>query len=149
IIVFAMGSEGDVNPPLAIAKRLISRGQRVTFVAHEYFRAYVESLGVEFAGFGQRDEYIKFNTDKELWRRGVWFKTSVRMLLDSLPETWRAIDDRFIPGRTLAIATPQTIAARLAREKLGIPLVTLHIGTNILRSCFEWDGRAIPSALLP
>ena len=46
--IIAIGSRGDVQPFLGLSLGLIDRGHRVTLMAHENFRAFIESYGVDF-----------------------------------------------------------------------------------------------------
>ena len=46
--IIAIGSRGDVQPFVALALGLLDRGHRVTLMAHENFKAFVEGYGIEF-----------------------------------------------------------------------------------------------------
>ncbi len=52
VVVTSFGSDGDVNPLLAIAAALVRRGVAVTFVANPFYERRVKSTGSRFVGAG-------------------------------------------------------------------------------------------------
>src|ERR1700691_157990 len=46
--IIAIGSRGDVQPFVALSLGLLRKGNRVTLMAHENFRAFVEAHGIDF-----------------------------------------------------------------------------------------------------
>ncbi len=54
----AYGSVGDIYPMLAIAQQLKARGERVLFVANEYFAEAVRRADVPYAQAGTRQEQL-------------------------------------------------------------------------------------------
>ena len=46
--IIAVGSRGDVQPFVGLALGLIGRGHRVTVMAHENFKGFVEGYGLAF-----------------------------------------------------------------------------------------------------
>src|SRR5262245_22903452 len=52
VVVTSAGSNGDFNPPLAIAAALARRGVEVTFVANPFYEARVRKAGCRFVGAG-------------------------------------------------------------------------------------------------
>ena len=58
------GSEGDLNPPLAIGKALQQLGGEVDFIANPFFEQKVRSEGLRFVGagpFADLDNILKVN----------------------------------------------------------------------------------------
>jgi rhamnosyltransferase subunit B len=52
VVVTSFGSDGDVNPLLAIADALVRRGVTVTFVANPFYQQRVQRTGSRFVGAG-------------------------------------------------------------------------------------------------
>lgn len=46
--IIAIGSRGDVQPFVALSLGLLRKGNRVTLMAHENFRSFIEGFGVDF-----------------------------------------------------------------------------------------------------
>jgi UDP:flavonoid glycosyltransferase YjiC (YdhE family) len=55
------------------------------------------------------------------------------------------IADLQVPGRTMLVAPPTSFGARIAREKLGIPLATVHLAPAGIQSVYQTP--AIPPLL--
>src|SRR5439155_15441838 len=67
ILLFALGSHGDVHPFVGIGIRLRERGHHVAVAANEYFKPLVDHAGLEFLSIGTADEYKTLATSAELW----------------------------------------------------------------------------------
>ena len=67
ILLFALGSHGDVHPFVGIGIRLRERGHQVAVAANEYFKPLVEHAQLEFIQCGTADEYTQLATNPELW----------------------------------------------------------------------------------
>lgn len=52
IVIMIVGSRGDVQPYLALAKKLIEHGHRVRLATHETFSSFVREAGVQFFNIG-------------------------------------------------------------------------------------------------
>lgn len=52
IVIMIVGSRGDVQPYIALGKRLIADGHRVRLASHETFRSFVNEHGLEFFDIG-------------------------------------------------------------------------------------------------
>ncbi len=62
IAILIVGSRGDVQPFLPIARRLARDGHRVRLATHAAFREFVESHGIEFFPLaGDPRELMEYN----------------------------------------------------------------------------------------
>src|SRR6185369_2282174 len=52
----------------------------------------------------------------------------------ALAPTYEAVCRLYEPGRTVVVASTLGLGARLAQEKLGVPLLTVHLSPMALRS---------------
>ncbi|KAL1723971.1 hypothetical protein EV715DRAFT_245583 [Schizophyllum commune] len=52
IVIMIVGSRGDVQPYVALGKRLKQDGHRIRIASHENFRSFVNDNGLEFYGIG-------------------------------------------------------------------------------------------------
>jgi UDP:flavonoid glycosyltransferase YjiC (YdhE family) len=62
---------------------------------------------------------------------------------------YRLIEHRFASTDTILVAPPMSFGARLAQEKLGLPLVTLNVETTNFRTSHVSPGRDATRFLLP
>jgi UDP:flavonoid glycosyltransferase YjiC (YdhE family) len=134
-IVVGLGTAGDVNPMLGVARWMRARGHRVTLIANDVFGKNLRSQGVEFVSLGSADEYEDVLNHPLLWHwRCGWRTTVDRLIAPALRPVYAAIRERYVPGQTLVAASTLALGARVARESLGVPLATLHIAPTMLRS---------------
>lgn len=61
IIIYALGTSGDINPMIGIGKLMKVRGYLVTFLTSDYFKELIENSGFEFVRVGTREEYLRGN----------------------------------------------------------------------------------------
>src|SRR5262249_40873282 len=55
-------------------------------------------------------------------------------MLRTLPAVYEYLRDHFVPGETVVGAQVTALGARLAQEKLGVPMATIHLQPTVLRS---------------
>ena len=58
IVVFLVGSRGDVQPYISLGQRLIAHGHRVRIATHGRFADFVRGHGLEFASIGGDPEAL-------------------------------------------------------------------------------------------
>lgn len=147
VLMFAMGSAGDIHPFAGIGQALRKRGHRVTFVANSYFEPVALESGLEFIGSGSSEEYLETLRNPDLWQSGKGFKVMFEKMLDAMTMAYELIASLF-DRRTIVAAPSAAFGARLANEKLGVPLVSVNVEVNIFRSEYEFAGWNLPKPLL-
>lgn len=156
-IVIGLGSAGDVHPNVGLALALQRRGFDVRFVATAVFRSLADSVGLAFTGLGTEEEYLDALRDPDLWHPVRSFSLVARkLILPSLRPVYQLIEEHCRRGPTVVAAPGFAFGARLAQEKLGVPLATVHLQPVILRSvvqpaCFGFPDllNLMPRALRP
>ena len=127
IHLVAVGSHGDVLPILALGVELIRRGHGVVLAAPAPFEGLARRAGVPFHGLGTRDTYEQAMREPDLWhpRRGVG--TLFGGLSDLTEQTyhWLAQQHRRL-REGLVVASSLSLGARIAQEKLGLNVITVH-----------------------
>ena len=136
IVVMAVGSRGDVQPFIPIARRLAER-HRVRVATHREFRPMVEQAGLEFYPLGgnphQLMEYIVKTGGSILPTRvdQIWDDVPKKraMIAEILESTWRACTeaDPERPGAPpfradAIVANPPSYGHIHCAEALHIPL---------------------------
>jgi UDP:flavonoid glycosyltransferase YjiC (YdhE family) len=138
IILFTIGSHGDVHPFVGIGVALRRRGHDVTLITNEHFRALAERAGLGFAALGSENQFQALMHDPDLWHPTRGFDAVfLRGVLPCLKEAYERIEQHYVPGQTVMAASSLGFAARCAQEKLGIPTATVHISPAVLRSAYE------------
>mgnify|MGYP000999447152 CR=1 FL=1 len=135
ILLVPLGSSGDVNPFLWMGKILQAHGHRVRILANSHFDSAARMAGVELVPIGSREEYEAMIQDPVVWhpRRGTpYVLRSASSLAIRYFERIRDLT-RDEPD-TLLIGSALAFGARLAREKLGLKLLSAHLQPSLFRS---------------
>ncbi len=137
-IVFGLGSAGDVHPNVGLALALRRRGHHVLLVAASIFRSLAQRVGLEFIGLGTEDEYHAALHDPDMWHPYRAFSVVARRLIVPwMRPVYEVIAKHYEPGRTVVAAPGTAFGARIAQERLGGPLATVHLQPIMLRSTLE------------
>ena len=129
-----LGSHGDVLPFLALASALKRRGHAVALAAPAPFGGLAKRAGVDFHALGTQADYERTIRHPDLWhpRRGV------APLLQTLSSATEPVFDwlrtRWSAEGGVVVASPNSLGARVAQDKLGLPLVTLHVAPFLIES---------------
>ena len=137
-IVIGLGSAGDVHPNIGLALALRQRGHRVILVAAEVFRPLAERAGLDFVGLFNDEQYLAAIHDPDLWHPVRSFSVVAKRLI--LPVTrlvYGIIEANLNAGPTVVAAPGTAFGARIAQEKLGVALATVHIQPTMLRSAIQ------------
>ncbi|KAI5118322.1 hypothetical protein M0805_006605 [Coniferiporia weirii] len=134
IVIMIVGSRGDVQPFLALAKRLVQDGHRVRIATHGTFRSFVTENGLEFFDIGGNPEdlmsYMVKNPGlvpglESIMNGDIGQKR--KMLKGMLEGCWRSCFEADLEtGESFAadaiISNPPAFAHVHCAEALGIPL---------------------------
>jgi rhamnosyltransferase subunit B len=149
ILMFGLGTHGDLYPVIAVGKALRQRGHRVRIVANDYFETTIRKADLEFVSDGKREDYIRVTQDPDLWT----FPAGLRILLTAcanhMVNSYDFVLNNHITGKTVVICSNALWGARIANEKWGIPLTTLHFHPLALRSLNQDLGFGLPRILQP
>lgn len=136
VLLPTLGSAGDVHPFLAIGQTLQARGHAVEVMTNPVFRPVVEAAGLAFHAVGTTAQYDDALSSPKLWHPvdgfGVFWR---RMARHAMAPVYERIKNQAAQGPCVVLATPLMLGARLAQEKLGVPLVTAYTAATMLRSC--------------
>lgn len=138
VVVIGLGSAGDVHPNVGLALALRRRGHDVLLVAPSVFRSLGEHVGLRFAALLSDDEYHAAIRDPDLWHPFRSFSVVAhRLILPTLRPVYQIIEKYWEPGRTVVAAPGFAFGARIAQEKLGVPLATIHLQPIMFRSTIQ------------
>ena len=128
VIVIPIGSSGDVHPLLGIAIKLRERGHDVVFVTNEHFKPLADKAGLAFEALGTAEEYHNAINDPDIWHptKGTQ-KVLEWSLLGLLNKSYDIVARHHVPGETILIGAALCLGARIAHDKLNVPLVTTQL----------------------
>lgn len=132
------GSAGDVFPILGLALALRERGHDILFATNDHFRVLVESHGLPFEPLGTEADFQACISNPDLWHPQRAFGHVFRCMQPIVKRQY-AIHEECAArgGDVVAISNCLGFGALLAREKLRIPLVTLHVQPAVIWSRYE------------
>lgn len=134
IKLVAVGSHGDVLPFIGLGAELVRRGHAAVLAAPAPFAQLAARAHLPFHALGTRADYERTVAVPDLWhpRRGAF------VLFDQLAPTTEQTYDWLArtsdPGETLVVASTLGLGARVAQDKLGLPVVTVHVMPLLVES---------------
>jgi UDP:flavonoid glycosyltransferase YjiC (YdhE family) len=143
IIAVALGSYGDVHPVVGVCRALQSRGHSIDFIANPLYEELVLSSGFEFHAVGEADDFLGVTRNPRMWK----LRHGARILGEGLilPYMRPVFENirRLRRADSIAIAPATAFGARIAKEALGVRLVTLDLQPVLFRSDFDSPGLPI------
>ncbi|HTR59628.1 MAG TPA: glycosyltransferase [Casimicrobiaceae bacterium] len=135
VILAPVGTTGDVLPFVAIALRLKERGHRIVVAASGGHRSMLDAAGVEMIETLDEKADAAALDHPNFWRptRGLRRFTE-RMILPSIRPQVAAIEARAERGKTVIVGSTFAFGARIASEKFGLPIVSIHLAPAAMRS---------------
>lgn len=135
ILLLPFGSAGDVFPFIWLGRQLLARGHRVTMITACLFEEHALKAGLNFIPLGEKDEFEAMIRDPRIWKLGHGTKVVFEFAAKSVEPYLAAIESC---GRVDLMLAPVTaFAGRLAREKHGTPLLTVHLQPAVFLSVHE------------
>lgn len=140
VMMLPNGSVGDVLPYVWLGRQLIQRGHVVTMACWEQFREAAEHAGLHFVA-------VEEMVAKQKWHPRAWdpdkgMRFGHEHAGECTPKFVAAAQE--IMARHdrphLIMAPMTTFAARLLREKLGVPFISTHLDPVAFVSAYEVPG---------
>jgi len=145
-LMVAQGSFGDINPSAGIALRLREQGHEVYFLTTEYYAPYLKRLGIELVSTLSREDHLRIFASPDWTRRlGGFPAIAGELVTGPARREYTAIRDLCMPGRTVVLTRGRALGARIAQEKLSVPMATLVVVPEWLRSIYQLG----PHRMLP
>jgi len=137
VLLITFGSAGDVHPMIALGRALQDRGVRVTLVTNGYFQRIAQDAGLGFTALGKADEYLNTIQNPALWHHRKGFEVVARAgILPAIRPVYDLIA-QYDPQETILVASSLIFGARIAQEKLGFRLISVHLQPSMFRSVYE------------
>jgi len=127
ILLLPFGTSGSIFPFIWLGRKMLERGHRVTMIASFAYQQTAEAVGIEF--FPPEPDVLPLMlADAGLWRPDSFKKVAFTYAGRATAPCVAAIDRviRELGKPDLILAPMISFGARIAREKHGIPLITVH-----------------------
>jgi rhamnosyltransferase subunit B len=137
-LLIPMGSHGDVHPFVGVGRALAARGHAVTVLTSPYFEGLIRQAGLDFVPLGTVEEFEASLNHPDLWHPTRAFYYVVRSgIIPTLRPVYEFIRERYVPGNTVVAAGTLALGARIAQEKLGVPVASVHLQPVMFRSVHQ------------
>jgi len=135
------GSAGDVFPMLGLALELRQRGHDILFATNAHFEDLIRSHDLEFEPLGTEADYQACIRDPDLWKPRTAFAHVFASFRPILKQQY-AIHEQLHSKHPDAVAVSNCLGfgALNAREKLRMPLITVHVQPAVI-----WSNHAPPT----
>ena len=137
ILLVPLGSAGDVHPFVAVGAALRQRGHLVTVITSPVFERLVRHVGLEFVPLGTAEEFDALLQDPHLWEFRRGFEVVAKAVLTATPQIYQIISERYVAGETIVAAAGLAFGARIAQERLGVPLATIQLQPAAFQSVYQ------------
>lgn len=138
-VLLPFGSAGDVFPFLWLGRQLKAQGHEVTLVVACVFEDIVRQAGLQVIPMGSQEQFDRFIADPRVWKLYQGTKLVFEFAGENTEPVLEAIESLIQAGRPpdLLMAPCTVFGARLAREKHGIPLISVHVQPTVMISAHE------------
>ena len=129
VLLAPFGSHGDVHPLVAVGRGLRDRGHHVTLIALPTFGPLADANRFDFAPVGTQADYDAQTRHPDLWHptRSLDALFGGDLFARATRETYHRLADLYVPGQTVAVAGSLALSARVAQDRLGLPVATVHL----------------------
>jgi len=135
-LIAAMGSRGDVQPALALARALRRNGHDVVVAASPDFAEWAAELALPFVASGPNLQQWMQENWNELNGGPRRFLRALKSIGDEMFPIWFDSTLRGAQGVDVIISANQFAAPSIA-EKLGIPIIGVAYSPTLLRSAYH------------
>jgi len=125
VLLIAIGTHGDVLPFLGLGRELRARGHDVTVLACGYHAELVRRESLDFVEAGTADQYRQFVEHPDAFHPVRGTRVLAAVFKQVTEAVYEFIASRNVPGRTVTAGPCMAFPARIAQEKLGVPMATI------------------------
>jgi len=135
-ILSAPGSRGDVNPMIAIGRRLREAGHDVVISLAEPYAEVAVDAGLEVEVVIGREQFTEALGNPHVWKPVRGPLQVFRTVVSEFLERQRDVIERYhVPDKTVLVSHPLDLASRVFRDAHPeTPMVSVHLQPVILRT---------------
>ena len=135
ILIYAMGSAGDVHPFVGVGKALQARGHEVIVATSAFFESVVTRAGLGFRAMGTVEDFERIQGNPHLWHPTKALPSIIRHAVNpSYEPILEVARELHLPGETIILASSLAWATMSVRELLDVPVVSIHLAPSLFVS---------------
>jgi len=139
-VIATVGTAGDVFPFIEIARHLLGKNHKVSFITNPYFHNPVTSTGLSLIPFGNTEQLIALMNDPNMWNPRTGFRVVWAKVIQPNILCIRSYIQSLEPKEEVVILShPALLAlANLARaDRKNVKVVLFHLCPTVIRSYFN------------
>lgn len=133
IVIYALGTNGDIDPMVALAVELIRRGHSVIFLSSDYFESVITAAGCKFVSIGTLEQYHKGNS-VSAWQATNHTDNFEYYHAPAFEPAFEFMKNLSSGKDSLLLALGDHGGAVAAAEKFDIPFVKIILSPNLIFS---------------
>ncbi len=146
-LLFTVGTIGDLNPFLCLGGAMRDRGHDVMLLTNRRHRDSVVDAGLSFVNVDHDDRVENYLNDPDYFNVAKSWKLALQAcFLGPMRRTFDIIRQQSLTQPVAVVSSPAGLGARIAHDALGVPLATIQLEPNNLRSVH--DTAAMPPLIL-
>jgi len=138
VLIYTIGSAGDVHPFVRLGLALQGRGHEVFFVTSGHFEGLINKAGLAFREMGSEERFREIQDDPNLWHP---VRALPMLMKEAVYPSYQLILDHArelnVPGKTVMLCSSLSFGGRNARDLLGIPMVSVHLAPSLFPSSWR------------
>ncbi|QEY17124.1 glycosyltransferase [Cellvibrio sp. KY-GH-1] len=135
VVIYALGTGGDIDPMVALGIELMRRGYRVSFLTNDYFQARVSAAGLEFISVGTLEQYHLGNS-VTAWESRNHVDNFEHYHAPAFEPAFNFVKS-LVGKNVLVLALGEENGAAAAAEKFRLPYVKMLLSPNIVFSAYS------------
>lgn len=153
VLIMTLGTRGDVQPFVALARGLTVAGHDAVLAAPHRFAEFVRNHGVEFAGVDDGPmrlmdgggTVVEDVATGGLGKKLALARQMPALFTRTLEDCWTVASEGAGGGADVVVHNGQVIAGQHVAERLGRPAVlALPIPMYVPTRAFPWPGQPMP-----
>ena len=135
IVIYALGTGGDIDPMVALGVELTRRGYAVAFLSNDYFKPGILAAGFEFISVGTFEQYHQGNT-AIAWEPRNHTDNFEYYHAPAFAPAFEYVKSLSCTN-TLILTLGEENGARVAAEKFKLPFIKIILSPNIVFSAYS------------
>jgi UDP:flavonoid glycosyltransferase YjiC (YdhE family) len=150
-LLVSAGTAGNMLPFVGLGAALRARGHDVTLIGSGAGTETARPAGLGFADLDDPETgAAQATSDSAKVRKAGFLGSLVPRAVRYMRRAYQLIAERYVLGETFVVAQGWLFGARIAQEKLGVPLASVHLQPLLFGSAHDvpglprWVPRCVP-----
>src|SRR4051812_35001843 len=134
VILASFGTDGDVFPYAGLGAALRRRGQDVTLASIPRYPSLATRVGLAFEEISTDEEHDRILMHPDFWHPIKGAPLAAKWGVILIPKQYAVLAKLAAERPSVLVANPGVLAARILRERTGIPMASLVLQPGIIQS---------------